>query len=168
MKRKLGICTVISFVFAGLSAPAFLFSVYFLATYCIGGTPTGNGSPAASPSVVLSVICLVAAVAAIAAVVVFAVRIVKTRTRKSRVFYMVGCFALAVLGTVIANVTQRADLFLLWKLLGITDMTGMSVIVSIVYLQLCSTYPVVACINAIPGVASREYRKSSGKSSGEV
>ena len=43
MKRKLGICTVISFVFAGLSAPAFLFSVYFLATYCIGGTPTGDG-----------------------------------------------------------------------------------------------------------------------------
>lgn len=162
MKRKLGICTVISFVFAGLSAPAFLFSVYFLATYCIGG------SPAASPSVVLSVICLVAAVAAIAAVVVFAVRIVKTRTRKSRVFYMVGCFALAVLGTVIANVTQRADLFLLWKLLGITDMTGMSVIVSIVYLQLCSTFPVVAGILAIPGVASREYRKSAGTSSGEV
>lgn len=168
MKRKLGICTVISFVFAGLSAPAFLFSVYFLATYCIGGTPTGNGSPAASPSVVLSVICLVAAVAAIAAVVVFAVRIVKTRTRKSRVFYMVGCFALAVLGTVIANVTQRADLFLLWKLLGITDMTGMSVIVSIVYLQLCSTFPVVAGILAIPGVASREYRKSAGTSSGEI
>ena len=165
MKRKLGICTVISFVFAGLSAPAFLFSVYFLATYCIGGTPTGDGSPAASPSVVLSAICLVAAVAA---VVVFAVRIVKTRTRKSRVFYMVGCFALAVLGTVIANVTQRADLFLLWKLLGITDMTGMSVIVSIVYLQLCSTFPVVACILAIPGVASREYRKSAGTSSGEV
>lgn len=168
MKRKLGICTVISFVFAGLSAPAFLFSVYFLATYCIGGTPTGDGSPAASPSVVLSVICLVAAVAAIAAVVVFAVRIVKTRTRKSRVFYMVGCFALAVLGTVIANVTQRADLFLLWKLLGITDMPGMSVIVSIVYLQLCSTFPVVAGILAIPGVASREYRKSAGTSSGEV
>ena len=168
MKRKLGICTVISFVFAGLSAPAFLFSVYFLATYCIGGTPTGDGSPAASPSVVLSVICLVAAVAAIAAVVVFAVRIVKTRTRKSRVFYMVGCFALAVLGTVIANVTQRADLFLLWKLLGITDMTGMSVIVSIVYLQLCSTFPVVAGILAIPGVASREYRKSAGTSSGET
>ena len=167
MKRKLGICTVISFVFAGLSAPAFLFSVYFLATYCIGGTPTGDGSPAASPSVVLSAICLVAAVAAIAAVVVFAVRIVKTRTRKSRVFYMVGCFALAVLGTVIANVT-RADLFLLWKLLGITDMTGMSVIVSIVYLQLCSTFPVVAGILAIPGVASREYRKSAGTSSGEV
>ena len=81
---------------------------------------------------------------------------------------MVGCFALAVLGTVIANVTQRADLFLLWKLLVITDMTGMSVIVSIVYLQLCSTFPVVAGILAIPGVASREYRKSAGTSSGEV
>lgn len=117
MKRKLGICTVISFVFAGLSAPAFLFSVsvYFLAVYCIGESPTGGGSPAVAPSIVLSLICLVAAVAAIASVVVFAVRIVKTRTRKSRVFYMAGCFAIAVLGTIIANVTQQADLFLLWK-----------------------------------------------------
>lgn len=168
MKRKLGICTVISFVFAGISAPAFLFSVYFLAVYCIGESPTGGGSPAVAPSIVLSLTCLVAAVAAIASVVVFAVRIVKTRTRKSRVFYMAGCFAIAVLGTIIANVTQRADLFLLWKLLGITDVTGMSVIVSIVYLQLCSTFPMVAGILAIPGVASREYRKNAGTVSGEV
>ena len=134
MKRKLGICTVISFVFAGLSAPAFLFPVYFLAVYCIGGSPTGDGSPAVAPSIVLSLTCLVA----------------------------------AVLGTIIANVTQRADLFLLWKLLGITDVTGMSVIVSIVYLQLCSTFPMVAGILAIPGVASREYRKNAGTVSGEV
>ena len=168
MKRKLGICTVISFVFAGLSAPAFLFSVYFLAVYCIGGSPTGGGSPAVAPSIVLSLTCLVASVAAIASVVVFAVRVVKTRTRKSRVFYMAGCFAIAVLGTIIANVTQRADLFLLWKLLGITDVTGMSVIVSIVYLQLCSTFPMVAGILAIPGVASREYRKNAGTVPGEV
>ena len=168
MKRKLGICTVISFVFAGLSAPAFLFSVNFFAVYCIGESPTGGGSPAVAPSIVLSLICLVAAVAAIASVVVFAVRIVKTRTRKSRVFYMAGCFAIAVLGTIIANVTQQADLLLLWKLLGITDVTGMSVIVSIVYLQLCSTVPMVAGILAIPGVASREYRKNAGTVSGEV